>query len=132
VGNAGVQTEEELKQALRTRWKAYNDALARGDPDQDVDQWIHEMGDLVPHGNVSDLLFWGEKERADEEVFEEAIRREFIWRDSGEVSLLVYIEAQLAEALTNPDLSYPCRNYAEIELPRVRKRIASLSPKMAQ
>lgn len=127
-----MQTEEELKQALRTKWKAYNDALARGEPEQDVDQWIHDMDELVPHGNVSDLLFWGEKERADEDVFEEAIRRERIWRDAGEASLLVYIETLLTEALASPDLSYPCRHYAESELPRIRERITSLSPKMAQ
>lgn len=127
-----MQSKEELKQALRTKWKAYNDALARGEPEQDIDQWVHEMDELVPHGNVSDLLFWGEKERGDEEVFEEAIRRELIWREAGEASLLVYIEALLAEAVASSDLSYRCRHYAENELPRVRERIASLSPKMAQ
>jgi hypothetical protein len=127
-----VQPEEDLKGALRTRWNAYNEALSRGDAEQEIDKWINEMDDLVPHGNVSDLLFWGECERTPDEVFDEAIRREAIWREAGELPLLVYIEALLATSLERADLSYPCKHYAESELSRVRQRIVRLSPKLMQ
>ncbi|WP_157218712.1 hypothetical protein [Flavisphingomonas formosensis] len=113
-------------------WVSYNEALSREDPEQELDALINQLDELVPHANVSDLLFWGEREKTPDEVFDEAIRRELIWRHEGELALLIHIETLLTAALTNPDLSYPCRQYTESELPQVHQQIAELSPNMVQ
>lgn len=126
-GFATVEDEAQLRQDLRAYLKAYNDALTSGKPEAERDAWIGRLDALVPQANISDLYFWGECERTDEEVVDEAVRRQKIWRSGGELALLLHLEAQLRTAASNPDLRPVYRNYVNGQLPRVQKRIEGLA-----
>ncbi|MCA1200059.1 hypothetical protein K9B35_19000 [Sphingomonas sp. R647] len=122
-----------LKEELLSLWESYSTALEGDEPEAVVDAWIGKMDQQVPHGTLSDLLFWGERERTPEEAIQEAICREMIWRNEGELALLIYRERSLEEALSSGDDLPPwAKHYSESELPRVRALIASLTPKTVQ
>jgi hypothetical protein len=130
---ASDQSPTLLKEELLILWEGYTTALEGGEHEAVVDAWIGKMDQLVPHGTLSDLLFWGERERTPEEVIQEAVRREMIWRNEGELALLMYRERSLEEALASgDDLPTWAKHYSESELPRVRALIASLTPKTVQ
>jgi hypothetical protein len=116
------------RHALQSGLAAYHRAVADGElAESRLDQMIDDLGAIVPHAGFSDLLFWGERERTDEEVIDEAIRREELWLAKGELSLLVHIETQLRAALEYPDFDEPFRSYAEVELSQVAEKIRALS-----
>ena len=122
-----MDDEANLKRALQTYLRAYNDALTTGRPMEEADAWLWRLDALVPQAKITDLLFWGERDRSEEEVLDEAFRREQIWGSEGELALLLHLEAQLCDAASNSDLRPVYRNYVNGELPRVRKRIEALA-----
>ena len=73
--------ECSLQQALLSRLASYHRALDEGKTtESELDGILLEAEALVPHANLSDLLFWGERERTDEEAVDEAIKREELWQ----------------------------------------------------
>ena len=124
-----MRNEDELRETLLTCLKRYSEALASGEPGDRVDAWIGRMDELVPHAKISDLYFWGERERSDREVVDEAIERERIWNSRGELELLLHLEAQLIDAAGRTDLASVHSNYANTELPDIRRRIAEFTGK---
>ena len=120
--------ECSLQQALLSRLASYHRALDEGKTtESELDGILLEAEALVPHANLSDLLFWGERERTDEEAVDEAIKREELWRTKGEVALLFHIEAQLRSALEDPTLGEPYRSYSETELSRLGEKIRAVT-----
>ncbi len=75
---ASYQSPASLTEALLTLWDCYSAALAGGEHEAVQDALISKMDELVPHGTLSDLLFWGERERTPEEAIREAVHREVI------------------------------------------------------
>lgn len=54
---------------LLTKIRSYHAYIEGGKANEvKADEAIGELDTLVPHANISDLLFWSEKERSDEEV----------------------------------------------------------------
>jgi hypothetical protein len=122
-----VDDEAEVRRKLRSCLQGYKEALAGGGDEAAVDAWIDRAEELVPQANLSDLYFWGERQRTDEEVIDEAVRRQKIWSSGGELALLIHLEAQLSSAAADPALEYVYAHYAKTELVRVREKIAAFA-----
>src|SRR3712207_2455984 len=91
-----------LKAELLKSILAYHSYINGDSPSEDESiAMIEELDRLVPHANISDLIFWGEKERTDEEVVEEALFRESVRESSGRLGLLLHIQSQLDEVASN-------------------------------
>lgn len=116
-----------LKQELTTLWQSYEQALGAGEPEANVDAWIFQMEELVPHAILSDLIFWGEKERSLDEAIDEAVEREEIYQSSGEIGLLIYLETQLSNALSNSALTEPFRTFTGNQLSDIQGKIAIIA-----
>jgi hypothetical protein len=71
--------------------------------DQQADDEFAKVEQLVPHARLSDLCFWGERERTKEEIVDEALFREDLWRNQGDLAVLVHIHAQMQMTLEDPN-----------------------------
>jgi hypothetical protein len=60
---------------------------------------------IVPNARISDLVFYGERDRTHSEIADEALRRESIWLQEGGEALREHIERQLVETLADAALS---------------------------
>ena len=117
-----------LRNSLRNALSEYHRAVAEEKTSERmVNSLIGNLEKLAPHAAVADLMFHGEKERTDEEIVEEAVNREAIFRNQGETALLVHIETQLRMASESDTLSPPHRNYIQYELPRIQVRIREIA-----
>ncbi len=76
-----------------------------------------------PHAGVSDLVFYGEKERTNQDIVEEVFNREDIWSRGGENALHAHLE-QLALA-TLSDASIPDMDYRKIDARRMLETLRS-------
>lgn len=56
---------------------------------------------LAPHARISDMIFYPEKERTTEEIADEAMERERVWREGGDSELNRRIADQMETALKN-------------------------------
>ena len=80
--------------------------------DEETAAALARVKDAAPHGYISDLVFYGERDRTNEEIVDEALLRERIWADEGELAVRARIEAQLFEALADP--SVPDLHYTKV------------------
>jgi hypothetical protein len=87
---------------------------------------IRKLDEMLPHANISDLLFWGERDRTEDEVIEEALLREGVWRSGGDLVLLLHLEEQLQGALLDPHIKARHREYADGELFRIAAETARI------
>lgn len=116
-----------LRDQLLAKIREYHAYIESDSPKEAIaDEMIDELVALAPHATISDLLFWGEKERSDEEVVEEALIREAIWREGGELPLLLHIKVQLEQGLSNTTERPVHRNYAIKMLPKITAEILQL------
>ena len=44
--------------------------------DDEIDAALFRLKSMVPHGNISDLIFYPDAERTPEQIVDEALRRE--------------------------------------------------------
>jgi len=96
---------------------AYHDAVqTKGMTESQVDAVFERAERLVPHANLQDLVFWGERDRDDDEVVEEALYREQLWLSGGDLAVLVREHDLMASALEDATLDYRFRDYAEERL----------------
>ncbi len=58
---------------------------------------------MVPHADISAIIFYGAKERTTLEMAQEALRREEIWRSGGRVAVRKHIRRLMNEALEDPE-----------------------------
>jgi hypothetical protein len=118
---------DTIKRAVFQVLEAYDAALSDPEADEDeIDRHIDAAEAVAPHANVSDMIFYGERERTYAEVAEEAAYREQLWRSAGESSLLVHLEEQMESALSDPQRSELERSNAEQALREISARITSL------
>lgn len=83
--------------------------LTRARSEADRDAAAERAEALAPHAQISDLVFWGERDRTNEEIADEVILRERIWSEDGEIAMRNHMEARMREALadtTKPDTHY--------------------------
>ena len=97
-------SREELIKAIQE--------LERARSDRDTAAALARVKSAAPHGFISDLVFYGERDRTHEEIADEALVRERIWAEKGEMAVRARIEAQLLEALADP--SVPDHHYTKI------------------
>ena len=83
-------TAERLKDALLK----YERALDSGVKESSVNALFNDAAKLVPNAYLSDLYFYPEKERNLDDVVEEAMARQELWKTKGEVALLLKIRLQ--------------------------------------
>ena len=95
--------------------------------EREADEIINELHEMTPHANISDLIFWGERERTDEEIATESVYRERVWHEEGELALLMHIRSQLEQSLTDDSIPYVHRNYAEDTLKEISAQIIGLT-----
>lgn len=116
--------QEALREALLDGLLDYHRAVAdETSSEHAIDAMLDRLDDLAPHASVSDLVFYGEKSRSNEEVADEAVRRELIFREQGEFALLIHIEAQVRAALASGPLDPPYDQFAEAALEEVTSKI---------
>src|SRR5262249_42911082 len=72
MNNGDEPSGEKILAALM----AYHDGIEGGMPEGQLDGIIDQLIELTPHSNISDLMHWGEKDRTNEEIVDEALRRE--------------------------------------------------------
>lgn len=119
--------ETPSAETLLAKIKAYEEYIAKGSADQHTaDDMIGELDELVPHAAISDLMFYGERERTPQEVVDEALVREDILRSHGELSLLLHIRSQMEEGLKDDTLKAVHRNYARRTLDAVTAKIQAM------
>ena len=97
-------TKQEIIDALRR--------LRDVKSEVDRDAKIRELRELAPHAYLSDLVYYCERDRTDEEIADEALLRERIWVEREEDALRDHIEAQILSTLA--DKSIPETNYKKI------------------
>ena len=120
--------EERTRRSLLSGLEAYDGALA--DPhtsERAIDQLLSGIAALVPHAEFFGLFFWGERERSRDEIVDEAIARERLWLQEGELALLIYKEAQMRDALNDANRPPWAEQCIESELPLLIEKIASFS-----
>lgn len=94
-------TREELLQAIQRL-----DEFEKGPGSEaDRDALLSVVVNAVPHSDISALLYQPERERTNEEVADEALLRERMWAEQGELAVRTRIEGQLLEALADPSVS---------------------------
>jgi hypothetical protein len=107
--------------------REHNEYIESHAPKEAVaNEMIGALDTLVPHANISDLIFWGEKERSDEEIATEALLREAIWHEGGDLSLLLHVRSQLQLGLSDTSAKSVHRNYATQMLPKITAEIRRL------
>jgi hypothetical protein len=107
-------TRDELIEAIRQLECARSDA--------DTEAALGRVKSAAPHGRISDLIFYGERDRTHEEIADEALLRERIWAEGGDVALGAHIEAQLLAALADPNVpeNHPAKMAARTLLDGMR------------
>ena len=74
---------------------------------------MRELDALAIHAHMSDLIFYGERERGHEEIADEALLRERIWANGGLIALRAHLEALAVATLSDPtipELDYRKKN----------------------
>ena len=97
-------TREELIEAIQQ--------LEAARTDEDTAAALARVKRAAPHADISDLVFYGERDRTHEEIADEALLRERIWTEEGEMAVRARIESQLLEALADP--SVPDNHHSKI------------------
>lgn len=76
------------------------------------DAVLSALDQAAPHADISDLIYYAERERTNEEIVDEALLRERIWAEQGPMAVRARIEGQLLKALANPLV--PDNHYTKI------------------
>lgn len=82
---------------------------------------------LSPNSQISGIIFYGERERTNEEITDEALLREEIYTQGGREAVNSHIEQLMRNALADPAVQNPYRISAmmilkDIEDERARER----------
>jgi len=63
---------------------------------------MKNLENLLPHSDISDIVFYGERERTAEEMADEALLRERLWLDGGAEAVTAHIVEEMRAALADP------------------------------
>lgn len=119
-----MPTREELQAAISEYDQAiYNEKI----PEREVDDALLRIDALAPHSYITDLLNSGEKERTDQEAIDEALLREQLWREGGDVALYSHMQAQLVSALGDRSLNARRKHYCENMLEHIREKLGGVA-----
>ena len=90
-------TREELIQAIGA---LENHRL----PELERDRLLLALVRAVPHASISNLIYYPERDRSQEQIVEEALLRERLWADGGDSAVRRRVEGQMHAALADPTL----------------------------
>lgn len=86
--------------------EAISDFLAKiergGLSDQQVSAMMSDLKLFAPHSDLSDIIFYGERDRTAKEIAAEAMLREQLWAEGGKDAVISHIEGLMRTALANP------------------------------
>jgi hypothetical protein len=129
MGNSDIPSKAEIMAVLET-YVAY---VETGKANQaKADAMLDLAVDALPHGNLSDLLYHGERERTNEEAVDEALHREHIWQTGGDLALLLYLQSQMEAALADPKTEWLGQRNAKRTLDEVTADIARIKAETLQ
>ena len=72
-------------------------------PDREAGKAMFELEAFAPHSDLSGIIFYGAKERTPEEIVDEALLREALWKEGGRPAVRARIKQLMLEALENPN-----------------------------
>jgi hypothetical protein len=84
-----VIDESALRTFVSTTLTRYNEALERYATEQELDFLITSIDDFIPGVLFTDLYYWGDRERTDEELVEEVIARAKILSAEGRRGVII-------------------------------------------
>jgi radical SAM superfamily enzyme YgiQ (UPF0313 family) len=94
--------------------------------ESEINLMLADLKALAPHAHIHDLVFYGERERTNDEIADEALLRERIWSEGGDSAVWAHIEGLALATLSDPSISD--LNYRKIDarlmLDNVRKHRA--------
>ena len=93
---------------------------------ESIEQRFLEIERTVPHASLLELMFWPEIERDAEEIADEALFREHLWLEGGEMALLRHIRSQMQRAISDPAVRGVYRRCALETLDRVEEEIEKI------
>ncbi|MFT3727123.1 MAG: hypothetical protein QM759_04800 [Terricaulis sp.] len=103
--------------------------IERGGNSQDaVGDMMRNLERFAPHSELSGIIFYGEKERTPQEMADEALRRERIWSEGGEVAVRAHIQALMRAALADPAVAGSYRYSAMQVLESIERESERRSP----
>ena len=77
--------------------------FSRTAPDREAGKALHELEALSPNSDLSGIIFCGAKERSPEEIVDEALLREALWKEGGRPAVRARIKQLMLEELENPN-----------------------------
>lgn len=117
---------EELKSAIQR----YDQAVADGKKEAEIDALFEDAENLVPNARLSDLYFYGERERSHDEVVEEALYREELWERGGDRAVLLHVQAQAQVALDDPNATVTTKIVSQQVLSSIARELQELAGKL--
>ena len=100
---------DDLKRALQR----YDQAVDDGLDESQIDSLFEEAENIVPNARLSELYFYGERDRSHDEVVSEASIRESLWESAGDIAVLLHVQTQMRATIGNPSASVTHRVVAE-------------------
>ncbi|MBY0563047.1 MAG: hypothetical protein K2P58_02575 [Hyphomonadaceae bacterium] len=70
--------------------------------EQQVSSMMSDLRLFAPHSDLSDIIFYGERNRTPEEIVNEALLRERIWEEGGREAVTAHVKALMLAALADP------------------------------
>ncbi len=118
---------EDLNSAIQRYDQALKDETLS---EAQVDAVFEEAEKLVPNARLSELFFYGERERSREETVEEALYREELWERGGERAVLLHVLAQVQAVMDDPNAGVMDKVVSEQVLSGAQEELADLAGKM--
>ncbi len=109
----------ELRGKIFALLVGYETALENGEPESVIDEHIFRIEELSPNSDFSDMMFYGELDRTNQELAAEAAWREDVFDQYGRLGVLEHIRLQMCEALANPDIAGVHRQHAEMKIAEI-------------
>ena len=88
---------------------AFLDKIEHGDiSEPEVSDMMRHLETFAPNAELSDIIFYSERNRSPEEIADEAMLRERIWSEGGSRAVAAHVEKQMRAAIDDPttEVSY--------------------------
>lgn len=83
--------------------------------EDEITELLARLNSFAPHSELSDIIFYGERDRTPAEIADEALLRERIWSEGGKGAVTLHVEQLMRAALANPNTDTSAR-YAAMSI----------------
>lgn len=118
--------DKQLRDAIKAALAAYEAALAAHKPEREIDAHFDIIDELVPHGRFTDIYFYPERDRTIDEMIDEALYREELWKQGGEMAILLHIRKLMMDALEDGTAEYSFLHCAKVGLARTERALEEI------